>query len=282
MAGSAGQPRFERAVADPGPRSAVEVLRTAPIAYVCMDAGGFLVEINRAGEELTGWSRDEAVGRAVGDLMIPARHRSAHVAGLERFLSTGSGPVIGAALVVDALHRDGHELPVELTITVTGDERGPCFHGFLRDVGARVRDERFRATQHALVAAMVEADTVDAAVPGLLRAIGEGMGWDAGLFWRPGTTCPAVWCSERLDGAAWADVCGGHGPALGDEPLLRRSTPTIAMIGDDAPPRWAAAARSGARTAAILPLLDDGEPRGAIELLACRPRRREPELLDML
>ena len=43
--------------------------------------------------ETFGWTRGEAIGAILGDLIIPPQLREAHNKGLKRFLETGVGPV---------------------------------------------------------------------------------------------------------------------------------------------------------------------------------------------
>ena len=93
------------------------ILDGAHEAFVGMDADGAIIDWNVQAEATFGWTRAEAVGRVLEETIIPARHREAHRRGLARFLATGAGPLLRRRLEVEALHRDGREFPVELTIT---------------------------------------------------------------------------------------------------------------------------------------------------------------------
>src|SRR5256884_878226 len=53
----------------------------------------------------------------LADTIIPSHHREGHARGLARFLETGEGPILRQRIEITALHRDGHEFPVELTVT---------------------------------------------------------------------------------------------------------------------------------------------------------------------
>ncbi|MCA1699233.1 MAG: PAS domain S-box protein, partial [Actinobacteria bacterium] len=94
------------------------ILERAHEAFISIDAGGFITDWNPQAEATFGWSREEAVGRVLSDTIIPLRYRGDHLRGLERFLETGEGPLLEQRIEIEALHRDGYELPIELTISV--------------------------------------------------------------------------------------------------------------------------------------------------------------------
>ncbi len=93
------------------------ILDGAHEAFVGMDAAGVIIDWNQQAEATFDWTRAEAVGRLLEETIIPAHHREAHRRGLERFLTTGEGPLLHQRIEVTALHRDGREFPVELTVT---------------------------------------------------------------------------------------------------------------------------------------------------------------------
>jgi two-component sensor histidine kinase len=58
-------------------------------------------------------------------------------------MATGEGPVLDHRIEVNALHREGHEFPVELSITASEQFGDKLFIGFVRDVSAlRAEAER--------------------------------------------------------------------------------------------------------------------------------------------
>ncbi|MGH2839546.1 MAG: response regulator, partial [Solirubrobacteraceae bacterium] len=88
-------------------------------------------------ESTFGWTREEILGRELAGTLIPEAHRDAHRRGLARFLATGDGPVLGRLLELPALHRDGQEFPIELTISPLRTEHGYSFNAFVRDITER-------------------------------------------------------------------------------------------------------------------------------------------------
>ena len=106
-----------------------------------MDAAGVIIDWNQQAEATFGWTRAEAVGRLLEETIIPAHHREAHRRGLERFLATGEGPLLHQRIEVTALHRDGHEFPVEVTITPLPLGGTHQFCAFVHDISERKRSE---------------------------------------------------------------------------------------------------------------------------------------------
>lgn len=121
------------------------VLKTALDAVVVMRLDGTIAGWNDVAERIFGWSFDEAVGRPMSEIIIPPRYRAAHERGLAHFLATGEGPVLDRHIEITALHRDGRELPVELSITLTRQFDEPVFLGFLRDISDRHEAQRRQA-----------------------------------------------------------------------------------------------------------------------------------------
>jgi PAS domain S-box-containing protein len=106
-------------------------------AVVTMDADGIITGWNPQAEATFGWSRAEAIGRALDETIIPPQHREAHRVGLRRYLETGAAIVLNKRLELTAVRRDGREFPVELTITPIGTAERHGFSGFVRDISDR-------------------------------------------------------------------------------------------------------------------------------------------------
>lgn len=113
------------------------MLDTALDAVVVMDTGGIVIGWNSCSEASFGWSSEEALGRRLSDMIIPPEHRDAHENGLAHYLATGEGPVLDQRIEINALRRDGSEIPVELSITASKQFGDKLFIGFIRDISER-------------------------------------------------------------------------------------------------------------------------------------------------
>jgi len=129
-------------------------------SFIAMDAGGRVVEWNPQASSTFGWSRQEALGRLLTETIIPPQYRQAHQRGLERFLTTGEGPVLNKRIEIAALRRDGREFPVELTIVPIRWGESHIFSAFLHDITERqqAEEELRRAKEAAELASRAKSE----------------------------------------------------------------------------------------------------------------------------
>src|SRR5215470_9796407 len=110
------------------------IMETALDAVIVMKSDGIVADWNDRAVGVFGWSRNEAVGRIMADLIIPERYREAHRKGLRRYMESGKGEVIGRRIEVSGLRKNGEEFPVELSISPIQERDENLFIGFLRDI----------------------------------------------------------------------------------------------------------------------------------------------------
>jgi PAS domain S-box-containing protein len=127
------------------------VLASSMDCIVSMDDRGFVVEFNDAAERTFGYRREDAIGRELGELIVPADLRERHRAGLRRYLQTGEAVLLGRRVELSAMRSDGSLIPVEVTVTRIAGSGPPMFTGFLRDISARAEVERVRNHLAAVV-----------------------------------------------------------------------------------------------------------------------------------
>ena len=118
------------------------ILESAIDCVITINHQGRIVEFNPAAEATFGYSRDDAMGRELAELIIPPHLRDRHRAALARYVETGEGPILNRRLELEAMRSGGETFPVELTVTRVGLESPPLFTGYLRDISERQRSER--------------------------------------------------------------------------------------------------------------------------------------------
>jgi PAS domain S-box-containing protein len=111
-------------------------------AAVAIDEDGIITDWNPQATALFGWSRDEAIKRPLSETIIPARYREEYARGLERYRAGGEGAVLNRRVELPAIHKDGREMLLELTVSPLQHHGKTFFSGFLRDITERKRAEK--------------------------------------------------------------------------------------------------------------------------------------------
>jgi PAS domain S-box-containing protein len=117
------------------------VLQSALDGVVVMDGDGMVEEFSPAAERTFGYSREEAVGRELAELIIPPFLRQRHRDGLTRYLATGDATVMGRRIEMTAMRSDDTQFPVELAISKVDLPGVDLFTGYIRDITERKRAE---------------------------------------------------------------------------------------------------------------------------------------------
>jgi len=139
------------------------IVATSLDAVLVVDGDGRVLEFNGAAETIFGYSRAEAVGARMEDLIVPDHHRQAHLAGMERYHRTGERRVVGKGRIqIEARRKDGEVFPVELSISTAASEDGEIFVSFARDISRRVAAERelVKARDEAVAGERAKADLI--------------------------------------------------------------------------------------------------------------------------
>ncbi len=126
-----------------------EIIDSALDCIITMDEEGRIIEFNPAAERTFGYSRDEALGQAVRELIIPEELRQMHDEGFRRFLRSGERAVIGQRVEVKGLRADGSKFPVEVSVAEVKSSGRRVFTAWLRDITEqkKARKERKQLIQ---------------------------------------------------------------------------------------------------------------------------------------
>lgn len=117
------------------------IMRAALDCIITIDGAGRVLEFNPAAERTFGYTRAEAMGRELAELIVPPSLRDAHREGLRRVLGTGEQRIIGQRIEITGMRSDGSELPVELTVSAVDVDGDTLFTGYLRDISETKRLE---------------------------------------------------------------------------------------------------------------------------------------------
>jgi PAS domain S-box-containing protein len=134
--------RLEREIAER--REAEErfrgVLESAPEAMIIVNVRREVVMVNTQAERLFGYRRGEMLGRPI-EMLMPQRHRGAHVGLASTFLKTPRLRPMGDGRALFGRRRDGGEFPVEISLSPLTSPGGQLVIAAVRDISERQRTE---------------------------------------------------------------------------------------------------------------------------------------------
>ena len=265
------------------------ILETALDAIVSINQEGHILDFNPAAETMFGYSREEALGKEMAELIIPPQMRESHRKGLARAVSSGQDTIVGRRIEITATRRGGEEFPVELAITRIRVNGPPIFTGHIRDITERKRFELRRATQLAVTRVLADALTLAEATPQILRAVCERLRWDVGTIWQ-----------VEGDVLRCVDVWRVEGEPLGQFEQATRSSPFARGVGlpgriwATGEPQWVSdvvrdanfpraelAGRVGLHGAFAFPIRLGEQVLGVIEFFSREIRQPNADVLEM-
>jgi PAS domain S-box-containing protein len=268
------------------------ILDTVLDAVVVMDRGGVIRAWNHHAEAMFGWSADEAVGRDLGDLIVPPALRDAHHQGLARFNAEGVGRVLDTRLELAGLRRDNSEIPIELSITLVSRDGRDAFVGFLRDVSERRRAEQqleFRLRESQLMLDLSERasreESFDKVLAATLDSICSLADWPLGHAFIVADD------DFRLVSAAWSGNARDLAPDLVEATETTHFAAGIGVPGEvlaSGQPLWMAEVEPdsnfprrgmGFESAFAFPVFSADRCIAVLEFFSRDPREPDPALL---
>ena len=116
------------------------LVESSPDALVITDRGGVIVMVNAQTEQLFGYRGEELIGQAV-EILVPERSRGKHVPQRGDYMGNPRLRPMGEAENLFGRHRDGHEFPVEISLSPLETDEGLLISAAVRDVSDRKRSE---------------------------------------------------------------------------------------------------------------------------------------------
>ena len=113
-------------------------------AIVTINESGSIESWSNGAERLFGYTAAEILRRNVRVLM-PDPHSSAHDGYIRRYMQTGERRIMGQRREVEALHKDGRRIPVDLGISEMRIGSRRLFIGIVRDISSRQEIERLKS-----------------------------------------------------------------------------------------------------------------------------------------
>lgn len=133
--------RVEQALLDSEQRLRM-VIEHSLDAFVACDPDGYIVDWNKRAEAMFGWKKAEALGEKMSTLIIPDRLRDKSTLTQEERKARRQ-KYLNRRTELMAIHRDGHEFPIEVAFFEIKDGGTETFCCFIEDITDRkLIDER--------------------------------------------------------------------------------------------------------------------------------------------
>ncbi len=277
------------------------ILETAYDAFIGMNPDGTITTWNPQAERTFGWTAEEAIGRTLCDTIVAPAYRYAHALGVEQFLTTAHGSLLNRPIDLIALHRDGHEFPVEATVWPVRIGGALSFNAFARDVSDRLRAEEARSKEKTLVqllqsvtVAANRSSSIEHTVQTCLGLICAHTGWTLGhVYLRTnhsfGEFDSRIWHIEDADRFAAFRAASdlSHliaGPGLPGCVLASGKPCWIVHLEDETPlsARTAAAIEGGLQSGFGFPILVEEKIIGILEFFSLHTVETDEEFLTVL
>ena len=126
------------------------ILDTAADAIVTIDDHGAIQSFNRAAESIFQYTATDVIGENVSMLM-PDEFAVHHDGYLAKYNETREAQIIGVTRELIGKRCDGHQFPMELSVSETRSAEHVTFTGIVRDISARkLAQDELRQTVKAL------------------------------------------------------------------------------------------------------------------------------------
>lgn len=120
------------------------IIESAQDAFIGVDLHGRVSDWNSQAEHMFGWSRMEAVGHPLDELVLPERFRQSFISAIRSFNETGKVAFLGRRMERIVMNRRGDEFPIEMTAGLAGTGETAFFSVFLHDISERKQVERMK------------------------------------------------------------------------------------------------------------------------------------------
>ncbi len=270
-----------------------EVFEHNPVMYFMVSPTGAVLSVNAFGAAQLGYTIAELIGQSVLTVFFEQDRELVK----SRMAACLGELGCSHSWEIRKLRKDGTVLWVrENAKAVPRSGNDAVILIACEDITARKRSEQRGAAAYAVTRVLAEADSLAAAAPQMLRAIGENLEWDWGALWsfdrereQEGAPlrCACLWHAPDIETEEFDIVSREHTFRFREGRIgqVWRSAEPIWMVDATSEPQFldaTAAAKAGLHGAVIFPILLDAEALGVVEFFSRAAREPDPEQLATL
>jgi PAS domain S-box-containing protein len=138
-------------------------------AIITIDSNGIITFWNSLAETIFGWEKEDVLGKALSEIIIPHRYVEAHNNGMKHYMKMDDGPVLKRHFEITGLNRSGNEFPIEISIIPIKQNGETFFCSFIQDISERKKaeenlksqEEKYRNIIANMNLGLIEVDTND-------------------------------------------------------------------------------------------------------------------------
>ncbi len=127
------------------------IIESAMDGVISANNEGVITYWSRHAERIFGWSSAEVLGHTIAETLVPERLRQHHKKGMRLFIESSEEMVLNRRMSVEARHRDGHELPAEISLSAIRENDGWIYNAFVRDLSDQKIAEQEKRDMQALL-----------------------------------------------------------------------------------------------------------------------------------
>ncbi len=132
------------------------VAETALDAIITIDEEDTILFVNQATQKIFGYDLDELRGQRL-TMLMPEYLRHIHQSAIQRYMKTGEKHIQWKAVELPGLHKDGHEVPLEISFSEYVKDGKRNFTGIAREITERIRiaEALYERTRQAELSALL-------------------------------------------------------------------------------------------------------------------------------
>ncbi|MGD9211335.1 MAG: diguanylate cyclase [Desulfobacteraceae bacterium] len=111
-------------------------------ALIMIDSNSGIILWNPAAEVMFGYTKTEALGKNLHDLIAKSKDAQKARIGMQKFAKTGEGPVLSSVMEMEAIHKSGKVFPVERSVAPFQFNGKWYAIGSVRDITVRKEFEK--------------------------------------------------------------------------------------------------------------------------------------------